>query len=503
MRLPSLAVPPFPQIGQPFACADREDQVSTIYSVVVDAGNALIQGQRPVPRRLVVTGYKGVGKSSVVLQVLGMLRDPQGIAPGQQVAYGALPDPVEPQRWLVLRVSGKHVRGIEGLPDDLHRSVIAILEDAARDAELTTPDVLREAIPGVLRLPFFHRLFRSREAELFEKVRTALVAFSLTVDFVRAYRGAKLNEKVEESRRSERTAEIKTFLEGQLKARGMKAESAEAQAAVTLSHSFIAKWSHALESKRSMEHEVTVNADLATEALNAFFAATAAAKLPTVFVLDDFDELASGAGTAHTARAKVLMEVLGVFNQLAPTCLVLAVRQEYLHEDLIRQFRQIYLPPMTRAAAGDMLDKWVGTQTVQWSDEMRAELRAVGEKFVGGFPQDTPVVLPDRFLPLVTWAARSAREGETPKAALMRHLRLGFDSETVRAVERLAMALKPEDVQACAEAVPIDPEPYEIRSNDRMAMEKSGLLRPAMAWSDGDKRIILDPLVAYLRAVSG
>src|SRR4029079_18220392 len=101
---------------------------------------------------------------------------------------------------------------------------------------------------------------------------------------------------------------------------------------------------------RALEQEVTVNADLATDALNGLFAATTAAGIPTVLFLDDFDELASGAGPSHAQRAKVLMEVLGVFNQLAPTCLILAIRQEYAHEDLFRQFRRVYVPPMTRTA---------------------------------------------------------------------------------------------------------------------------------------------------------
>lgn len=503
MSLPHLPIPLFPQVGQPFAFADRWEQVAELYGAIVDAGNALLQSQPHVPARVAITGYKGVGKSSVILQALGMLRDPMGIAPGQQVAFSDLHDPEERQRWLVLRVSGKHVRGIEGLPDDLHRSVLGILQDAARDAEQAAPGILEQAAPGILQLPFFHKLFRPRERELFEKVRAALTAFSLTVDFVRAWRGATLTEKVEQTQRTDRSAEVKLFLEAQLKLKGVKPESVEGQAAVGLSASFIAKWSQTLDSKRSLEHEVSVNADLATEALNGLFAATTAARIPTVFVLDDFDELASGAGPSHAQRAKVLMEVLGVFNQLAPTCLVIAVRQEYLHEDLFRQFHQVYLAPLTRDAAGEALDAWASTQTVQWSEEMRAALRATGERFVGSFPQDAPVVLPDRFLPLVTWAGRYGRPGESTKDLLLRYLRLRHDGETVRAVTRLAAALTAEDLESCAETIPIDPAPYAIRPSDRLAMEKSGLLRPAMAWSDSDTRVILDPLVAYLRAVWG
>src|SRR5262249_44433963 len=154
------------------------------------------------------------------------------------------------------------------------RSVLSILQEAASGAEQAAPDLLK--LPLVLRIPFFHRLF-SREREMFEKVRAALTAFALTVEFVRAYRGAKMTEKLEESRRTERTAEIKLFLEGQLKLKGISKDSAEGSAALSLSTSFINKWSQTLESKLALEHEVTVNADLATEALNGFFTATTAA----------------------------------------------------------------------------------------------------------------------------------------------------------------------------------------------------------------------------------
>jgi hypothetical protein len=486
-RLPYLSIPLFPQIGQPFAFAGREDQVAQLYGAMVDAGNALIQGQPVVPARVVVTGYKGVGKSSLIVKALNILRDPIGQAhPG----LAGLRDPEEPQRWLVLRVSGKHVRGIEGLPDDLHRSVLGILQDAANAIESTTP--------GALRLNFFHRTFKTGDHALFEKVRVALTAFTLMVDFVRAWRGAKMSERIDEVSKTDRSKEIKLFLDTQIKLKGIKPDSVEGQGAVGLATSFIHKWSQALESKRSLEHEVTINADLATEALNAFFKATSAARIPTLFVLDDFDELASGAGVSQAARAKQLMEVLGVFNQLAPTCLVIAVRQEYLHEDLIRQFRSIYLAPMTRSAGGEMLDAWVGTHTMQWSDETRAALRKLGELFVGAFPADMPVVLPDRFLPLTTWSWSNGRAGESAKTMLVRYLRLTFDGETFRAVQTLANALSSDDRQLCAETVPIDPEPYAIRPSDRLALQKSGLLRPAMAWSDADTRVILDPLIAYL-----
>jgi Cdc6-like AAA superfamily ATPase len=492
--LPWLPIPRFPQVGQPFAFADRVDQLAVVYRAIVDAGNTLVRGERPMPVRLAVSGYKGVGKSSLVLKALELLRDPESPTRMTSPYLSTLPDPEELQKWLVLRVSGKHVRGIDGLPDDLHRSVLDVLQDTVRGAE--------QATPGVLKLPFYHRLFPTRERELYDKVRTALTALTLTVEFVRAYRGAKLSERIEETRKVERSVEIKAFLETQLQAKGIHPTSGEGRAAMGLSSSFLGKWAQSFDGKRVLEQDITVNADLATEALNGFFGTTTAAGIPTVLVLDDFDELASSAGPSHAQRAKVLMDVLGVFNQLAPTCLVIALRQEYEHEDLLRQFRRIYVPPMTREAACEMLDAWTGVQVIQWSDEMRAALRAVGHRFIQAFPENAPVVVPDGFLPLVTFAARDVRPGESTKDLFLRYLRLHYDGETVRAVVRLSAALSDDDLESCAETIPIDPVPYSLRPSERRALEKSGLLRPAMAWNDEDTRVIIDPLVAYLRRAS-
>lgn len=480
-RQPRLAIPRFPQEGQPFAFADRVEQLADLYTAMVDAGNALLRGERSGTVRLAVTGYKGVGKSSLIIHALQMLRDP--------TAAPITGEPTDPQKWLVLRVSGKHVRGIDGFPDDLHRSVLELLSDTVQEAEQGTP--------GVLQLPFWHDLFRKRERELFEKVRTALTALTLTVEFVRAYRGAKLNEKGEDIRRVDRSVEIKHFLETQLQLKGKKG-SAEGKAALGLSESFLGKWAQSFEGKRTFEQETTVSADLATEALNGFFRTTREAGIPTILVLDDFDELVSGAGPSHAARAKALMEVLGVFNQLAPTCMVIAMRQEYGHEDLLRQFTRVYVPPMTRDAACEMLDAWTRIPTVLWTDPLRTWLRDTALRFIGAFPEHAPVVVPDSFLPLLAWVVQSGKPGETTKSLFDRYLRLRYDGETIRAVTRLANALTDDDVASCAETIPLDPTPFSLLPNERLALEKSGLIRPAMAWNDEDTRVILDPLVAYL-----
>jgi Cdc6-like AAA superfamily ATPase len=74
-----VVIPPFPQAGQPYAFVDREAQIARLYKPIVDTGNALLRTKKATGRvRAVVYGYMGVGKSSVIYQVLQMLRSPFG-----------------------------------------------------------------------------------------------------------------------------------------------------------------------------------------------------------------------------------------------------------------------------------------------------------------------------------------------------------------------------------------------------------------------------------------
>jgi Cdc6-like AAA superfamily ATPase len=487
-KIPWISIPQYPQLDQVFAFGDREEQVASLYRAIVDAGNAVVAGQLPTPVRYMLSGYKGVGKSSLLVQVLRMLRDPS--ASHLELPQG-LPEPDESHRWLVIRVSGKLVRDSRDLADSLQRMMLSVLSDVAQATEV--------AVGPALKLPLFSSVLARQDKALFEKVRSALLAYTLTVDFVRAWRGAHLATSMSQSARRDVTKDIDTFLKAQIEAKGVASESVEGRAALGLSAGFIGKWSQSFETKMSIEQEILVSADLAIEALNALFKITTEARLPTILAFDDVDELVSGFGNAHAERARALMLVLGFLGQVQPTCFVLALRQEYQHEDLGRYFRRMYVSPATRTAAGQMLDAWTRVQSVEWSDEMRAALRAAGDRFVAAFDPDAPVVIPAMLLQLAPRAVSNARDGESPRAQLLRFLRMDYDGETARAVLRLAAALSTDDVQACAEATPLDPAPYNLTASERLALERSGLIRPAAAWFQQDPRVVLDPLIAYVR----
>jgi hypothetical protein len=106
---------------------------------MVDAGNALLRGERSGTVRLSVTGYKGVGKSSLIIHALRMLREPTA-APGAMRAERA----PEVARFCACPASMS--AAIDGLPDDLHRSVLELLTDTVHEAEHGASEVPPPAV---------------------------------------------------------------------------------------------------------------------------------------------------------------------------------------------------------------------------------------------------------------------------------------------------------------------------------------------------------------------
>src|SRR5580700_7747818 len=134
-----INIPSFAEPGQPHAFADREQELAQLYLGLVSAGNAVRESETGVRYRVVVGGPKGVGKSALVQQALGMLRDEVGVTPGQRLALPPdLPEPVDRQRWIILRLSGKTVAA-ENIPDALQRSIIPLLDDASEEIGRKVP----------------------------------------------------------------------------------------------------------------------------------------------------------------------------------------------------------------------------------------------------------------------------------------------------------------------------------------------------------------------------
>jgi Cdc6-like AAA superfamily ATPase len=491
---PWISITRFPQVGQPYAFADRKEEVARLYKATVAAGNAVRADQPGARYRAVVSGYKGVGKSSVIMQVLGMIRDPLGVVDGQVLTLPPdLPEPENRERWLILSVSGKLVPSVDAIADALQKAVLSTFEGVEDEVERRTA--------GMLDIRWYHHLFKRREKKLFTEVQSALTTFSLMIDFVRAWQGSRLKESVERSNQTDTTREITAYLEGQLKVKGVRPESAEGEAALKLSGNYIRKWTSMFKASATMERESIISADLVTDALNAFFKTTDKAGIPTILVLDDFDEFASNVGPSHGERSRVLANVLGTFNQLRPTCLFIGVREEYMHEDVFRQFDVHHIPPMTRRYAGEALDAWARVQLPPLTPEASLALQAFGDRFLAYFAEDAPVVVPFRFLQMVAWIGNNALDRAGSDAdRILAFLRGTYNGETFRAVHRLANVMPVDDIALCAEAVPIEPELYSISPRENRALVSAGLLRPAMAGDAEDTRVVIDPLIAYLSA---
>lgn len=498
MSEPSLAafpwinIPPSAQPGQPHAFANRERQLAQLYNGIVEAGNAVRAGQTSVRYRTVVSGYMGVGKSALILQALGMLRDEIGIANGQRVALTPTPEPRERERWVILRASGKRVAGFDAIADDMRRSIISVFNDVRQEAERT--------VPGALSLSIFHRLLRTREAKVFDLVHSALRSFVRTIEYVRTWEGSVQTDKLETSMRVDTSGNFDAYIEAQLK-RAIEPRSEEDKAALKVALGYIRKVVSSVTTGSTIERQIVIGAELLVDALNAFFEATDRAGIPTILVLDDFDEFASNVGPSHANRAKVLASALGPFTSLAPTCLIIGLREEYSHEDIRRQYTMLHVPPMTRSCSAQALLAWSSVQQPPLPDELAQRLIAYGDRFLRRFGEHDRVVIPFHIFRLAVWCAKNdVSEEESNKDLLFRYLQLEFPTEVCRAVERVADMMPDEDVRRCVEAVSVDPEPYAFSKRERFVLEKYGLLRPAMAGDPDDTSIVLDPLCAYFRA---
>jgi hypothetical protein len=487
--MPWIRIPTFAQPGQTSAFADREDLVASLYRDVVSAGNAMIAGSIGVHQRHAVYGYKGVGKSAVILQVLALLRGEVALPASPAFAPGHTPEPNEPHRWIVIRVSGKQVGAVEHIADAIRMSVLEATGEISRGAVA--------AAPGALKLPLLHRLL-GKDAALFGQVRSALARLAATVEFVRAWQGAIKTETAESRASTVQGGDVKLQLVARLKSMGVAATGRDAEAALDFAAGFLSRWSTEASSATSLERVSVVGADLVVEVLNEFFRATELAKLPTILVLDDFDEFASNAGPSHDERKKVIQQVLGVFGRLAPTSFVLALREEYMHEDIERQWQPIFVPPLSKPETRQVIRAWAAVQQPPLVPAEVTQLVELGDKLLSGFTEEAPVVVPFHFLELLVAIFNQAAPAATISSQIDRYLMSRFPGETHRALRGLVGRMPHDDIERVAEAVAIDPSPYAMQPQERQALERAGLVRSAMAGDPTDTRIVISPIAAYL-----
>ena len=127
-------IPRFAQPGGRRAFVNREFLLTDLAQRIIGAGNSLRGGSTSVRERIALTGYRGVGKSALMLQALAMLRAPSRAVDGAAVKLPpTLPTPSEPERWVIIRVSGKSVGSFQELPNALEsRALKDVIEDECR-----------------------------------------------------------------------------------------------------------------------------------------------------------------------------------------------------------------------------------------------------------------------------------------------------------------------------------------------------------------------------------
>ena len=468
---PWINIPMIADTGEELAFVQRREELAVLYRGMVEAGNSLRAGRLGVHRKFVVHGYLGVGKSALVLQALRMIREPMS-ADGIAADLG-LPPPEDPERWLILRVSGKHVFGLDGMVDSLRRNVLddetaqPVVDELHPESRLAlyaeVHQQVASAVPDVLQLSPLHRLLRTRESQLYEQLRADLRELAKAIDHI--------------------TYQVAT------------AETSESGAAAS-------EGREAAHERRERDE-----AHILVEVLNRFFRTASAAGLPTLLILDDFDDIAVASGASAERRARMLSSLLSEFTQLAPTCMVLTLRSEYMNDSVLRQYRRIYLPPLNRTDARIILGIWAQAQHPPLDAETTQRLQELGDRFLKSFDIEEPVVVPFRFLQLVTWLANNLLiyqlQDADEEKMLLRYFGSKYPLHAVRALRHVVELMPPEHIAACANASPLEGAPYAaLTPHERVALERSSLLRPAVASDPTDPRLVLDPLCAFLRAAS-
>lgn len=524
ISLPWLNIPKTAQPGQLHAFTDREAQLAQLYLGLVETGNAVRRGVKLLRHQVLVSGYMGVGKSALILQALyllrGELRPEKGLPPiGQRWSFAQdTPYPENPEKWIVLRFSGKQIVHIDLLSDEICKAVIEekTADQAARTGGKVPSDFLLQLfddfavdagpqVAQALPLTLLHRLLRTTDAKAYAAIHAALDTLVETIRWIKRWRGSKLTETLKTTQKIDKGTDIEAKLLAQV---GQKPSDLNPiqKASLSLAANSLYKNASSLESTTSVDKTSTVDVQLTVDLLNDFFRATEAANLPTILVLDDLDEFASTAGPSHDNRARVLSWILGPILKLRPTFLILALRGEYVHEDLLRSMAKCPVPPMKKRDVAPLVEAWCEVQTPAVPPDAVKRLVELALQIVAPFADEDLCVIPARLLEFVVWRANQLRleparsSPRPPFELLSQFIEENFGSSAVRAVLRLVNSLDPETRNRCVASEPVAASELAIPSRDRKELEKVGLLRPALAGDADADDIVIDPLCGYLHA---
>lgn len=508
----SLFIPKSPDKLRRNGFANRTFELAQVYGDLVRAGNALRRGDLNAFSNQVVVGWRGVGKSAVIHRALECLREgpPQG---------SGLEAALDPQRWIVLRFSGKYISNVEALTDAvIQDSLSETREDpdgpgprtgAPEDALLgffaDLEISLQPEVAQTTSTSFFDRLFRRDDQKLYDAARSSLRTVALALRLAREFPGATISRRVEsadqrnQSAKATAAANVGAGLPGALKG----FTGAEIDAAVKLSGDWATGLSTSFSNSEQLQHSVTVNARLVVNALNVFFRQMRAARLPTVLVLDDLDEIPSSDAPRPEARASVLRWMLGLLNQLRPTALVLGIRSEYDMEDVFRQYDVRQVPLFQVSHATQLVESWLDVQTLAPSPDDRIRAIALSQRLLEGRASDERIVLPFHHLAAVQRLFNTGVDPALPcRELISRFAQAEMGQDMAQLMERVTGALPRERVEQWSRALPLSRGDLPLSPADEDALRRRGFLRPALAGAPDDDRVVLDPLFALYALAS-
>lgn len=497
-----LFVPECAQPNDDLAFADRDALLQRLFMELVNVGNSVRAGHQGIHKKYAISGYMGVGKSALLARALQMLRDPPpGAAPMR-----------DKERWLILYFSGKNYSTFDALSDEiptLAREAEPSLLDKGAFADLVRDlaEDVRTPATRASELRWFHHLFPSTEAKLFDRVKAAVEVVGHALSFLNTWRGGQWKRSAESSRSAERELSLKSGartaaeFKAELEALPNIAGGAKTEAGLELAAELLSKHAHKLRFSESVERSSSVNAEILVDALNHLFSTLREAKIPTFLVLDDLDDFASGTGASYAGRAKVLSAVLAELYRLRPNALLIGLRQEYNDHEINRHFSVINVPAMVPDEARAILHAWATHAARPLDTESLIELKALANKLLKPFGASERAVIAAQFLKIVSALFNRGSSSEEDVSALLdAFIADEYSAPEARALREASTLLRGEQEESCLAGAELDPAPFGALSDtERRQLENANLLRPALAGDPVDAHLVLDPLIAWYR----
>jgi Cdc6-like AAA superfamily ATPase len=480
--MPSLFIPRFPMPQHAATFADRKDLRARLVHEVATAGNAALAGDPGASYRAVVRGHRGVGKSALLLRVLQDLREGKG--PGQTPILA-------PERWVVLYLHGKMI----GSPGAIANALAGIRQEA-QTAEEMDPlfDLFRDLLPDDSTLPKRAPRLVALVHELLgrDDSRRELVvweAWKRVNGLIRAgIRGAGASLKELESNRSSKGS-VSIAGEVGLPKVGKVSGSASLERQDDL------RTVYQSDEERSVLPVI--------QALNHFFESLRAVRMPTVVVVDDLEELVSGEGGNQDHRAPAVSALLGLFNRLRPTCLLFGMREEYVNEDISRQFDEVHVPLLSPVEMDEVVECWARSQHDDFGAADVAQVRALGRALFAGLADDERVITPDPYLQILASAFNAGFSPERGALAMLDSWLGERQAVQLRRVQQISAALRAlELVNNVAAGEPVEPPPLA----DGLLMrdlQEAGLCRPHRAGRADDSRVVFNPWIGRYAQIFG